>query len=299
MAGDRLAGRWGGLVLVALLLAPAFSRALPLWELSGTPNRVMVLGSIHFLRPADYPLPAPITAALEAADVVFMEIDMDDLDPAASASTVASLARDPRGRTLAELLGPAAWTDAATEARKLGLDLQPLMPFEPWYAAVALTQVRLGQLGFDPALGVEAKLTSEARRLRKEIRGFETLEDQLGMLDRLSPDAQRAFLRTTIEDAAEVGDIAGDMIAAWKTGDAGALEDELLDGVKDQPEVYRALIVRRNEHFAEAIRELDGSGRNYLVVVGALHLVGPDSVLRILEKAGIRARQVEPPQAAD
>ncbi|MBN8279599.1 MAG: TraB/GumN family protein [Gammaproteobacteria bacterium] len=299
MAGDRFSGRWGSLVLGALLVAPAVSHALPLWELSGTPNRVMVLGSIHFLRAADYPLAAPITAALEAADVVFMEIDMDDQDPAASAGAVASLARDPGGRTLAELLGPAAWASAASEARKLGLDLQPLMPFEPWYAAVAVTQVRLGQLGFDPALGVEAKLTADARRLHKEIRGLETLEDQLGMLDGLSPDAQRAFLRATIEDAAEVGDIAGDMIAAWKTGDARALEGDLLDGVRDQPEVYRKLIVRRNEHFATTIRELEGTGRNYLVVVGALHLVGPDSVLRILEKAGIKARQIEPPRAAD
>ena len=299
MAGDRLAGRWRGLALVGLLLAAPLAGALPLWELSGTPNHVMVLGSIHFLRPADYPLAAPITAALESADVVLMEIDMDDLDPAASAGAVAALARDPRGRTLAELLGPEAWASASAEARKLGLDLQPLMPFEPWYAAVAVTQVRLGQLGFDPALGVEAKLTAEARRLRKEIRGLETLEGQLGTLDKLSPDAQRAFLRSTIEDAAEVGDMAGDMIAAWKTGDAGALEGDLLDSVKDQPEVYRALIVRRNEHFAESIRGLEGSGRNYLVVVGALHLVGPDSVFRMLEKAGIRARQVEPPPAAD
>lgn len=290
---------WPRRLLVLLALVAPAATALPLWELTGTPNRILVLGSIHFLRPADYPLAAPITAAFESADVILMEIDMDDLDAAASAQAIAGLARDPGGRNLQELLGPAAYSEAAAAARRLGLDLQPLLPFEPWYAAVALTQLRLGQLGFDPALGVEARLAADARRLDKEIRGLETLEEQLGALDGLSAGAQRDFLRTTLEDAAEVGDIAGTMITAWKAGDVDTLDDELLDDVRDQPEVYRALIVRRNERFAEQIRRLAGDDRDYLVILGTLHLVGPDSVLGMLDRKGIRSRQVDSPAPAE
>jgi uncharacterized protein len=280
------------LVLLALVLQAAAAPALPLWEITGTRNRIVLLGSIHFLRAADYPLAPAIASAFDQADVVLMEIDMDDLDPAASARTVAALAQDTRGRTLPELLGPGAWKAASAEARELGLDLAPMTPFEPWYAAVVVTQLRLAQLGFDPSLGVESRMAADAQRLGKEIRGLETLESQLGALDSLSADAQREFLQSTLEEAGEVGDMADDMIAAWKAGDVRALDADLLGSVREQPEVYRALIVRRNEHFANAIGDLVNGRKNYLIVIGALHLVGPDSVLRMLERQGVASRQI-------
>lgn len=291
MAGNRTRGLRALAVLV-LAFHGAAAPALPLWELTGTSNRILVLGSIHFLRAGDYPLAPEITAAFDQADVVLMEIDMDDLDPVASAKTVAALAQDGKGRTLRELLGPTAWQAASAEARKLGLDLTPMAPFEPWYAAVVVTQLRLAQLGFDPSLGVESRMAEDAQRRGKEIRGLETLESQLGALDGLSADAQRQFLQSTLEEAGEVGDVADDMIAAWKAGDVKALDEDLLGGVRDQAEVYRALIVRRNEHFADAIGDLVDGKKNYLIVVGALHLVGPDSVLRMLERDGVASRQI-------
>ncbi|TFG83913.1 MAG: TraB/GumN family protein [Chromatiales bacterium] len=281
------------IVLLTVGLHSATAAALPLWELTDTSNRIRLLGSIHFLRASDYPLNPAITAAFDDAEVVLMEIDMDDLDPVASARTITMLALDSRGRKLPELLGPDAWRAAAAEARELGLDLAPLAPFEPWYAAIVVTQQRLAQLGFDPSFGVETKMTADAQEQGKEIRGLETLESQLATLDTLSPQAQRVFLQSTLEEAGEAAEIAESMIAAWKTGDVKVLDAELLDSVRNQPEVYRALIIRRNENFASAIGDLVNDRKNYLIVIGALHLVGPDSVLHMLARDGIPSRQVD------
>ena len=266
--------------------------ALPLWEVSGTSNRVLLLGSIHFLRASDYPLDPAITAAFDQAGVVYMELDMDDLEPVATARAVAGLARDPGGRQLPELLGPRAWRAASSEIRALGLDPAGLVPWEPWYAAVLVTQLRLAQLGFDQSLGVEARLAADAERDHKEIRGLETLEGQLGALDSLSAEAQRDFLQGTLEEAAAVDDMAAAMITAWKSGDVAALEGDLLASVREQPELYQTLILRRNEGFARTIGQLVGDRQDYLVVMGALHLVGPDSVLKLLARQGIASRQV-------
>jgi uncharacterized protein YbaP (TraB family) len=279
-------------LLVAALHSGTIA-ALPLWELTGTSNRVRLLGSIHFLRESDYPLDPAITTAFDDADVVLMEIDMDDLDPEASKRTIAALAVDGSGRKLPDLMGPDGWRAATSEARELGIDLTSLAPFEPWYAAIVVTQLRLAQLGFDPSFGVETKIATDAGKRGKEIRGLETLEDQLGALDRLSPQAQRVFLQSTLEEAGEAGEIADSMITAWKAGDVKVLDAELLDSVRAQPEVYRALIIRRNEKFASAIGGLVNDRKNFLIVIGALHLVGPDSVLHILDREGIHSRQVE------
>ena len=280
------------LLFITAWLAAGSAVALPLWEITGTRNHVLLLGSIHTLRPSDYPLDPAIAAALDEADVVYMELDMDDLDPAASASTIALLARDPRGRQLPELLGSAAWTSAVEQGRKIGLDLSTLAPFEPWYAAIVITQLRLAQLGFDTARGVESHIVASAGESGKEIRGLETLEGQLKTLDALSPGAQRTFLQLTLEEAASIGDEVDDMIAAWKSGDESTLEHEMLDSVREQPEVYRSLILKRNEAFSRAIARLANDSQDYLVVVGTLHLVGEDSVLNMLARDGLKTRPV-------
>lgn len=280
------------LLCITAWLAAGSAVALPLWEITGTRNHVLLLGSIHTLRPSDYPLDPAIAAALDEADVVYMELDMDDLDPAASASTIALLARDPRGRQLPELLGSAAWTSAVEQGRKIGLDLSTLAPFEPWYAAIVITQLRLAQLGFDTARGVESHIVASAGESGKEIRGLETLEGQLKTLDALSPGAQRTFLQLTLEEAASIGDEVDDMIAAWKSGDESTLEHEMLDSVREQPEVYRSLILKRNEAFSRAIARLANDSQDYLVVVGTLHLVGEDSVLIMLARDGLKTRPV-------
>lgn len=278
--------------LAALLLAALPARALPLWEVTGTRGHVQVLGSIHFLRPEDYPLPAAMTEAMDRADVLVMELDLDDLDPTTTAAAVAALARDPKGRGLHTLLGPDAWRADQDKARQLELDLMPLEPFEPWYAAVIVTQLRLAQLGFDPDFGVENRFLAEARAKSRQIRGFETLEEQLGALDGLSPAAQAEFLANTLDEAAEAGDEVDRILAAWKAGDTAVLEKDLLKEVVDQPELYRRLVVERNRKFARGIAKLAREPGNFLVIVGTLHLVGPDSVIRMLEAEGFTVRQV-------
>jgi uncharacterized protein YbaP (TraB family) len=280
-------------LFIAAWLAASSAFALPLWEITGTRNRVLLLGSIHTLRPSDFPLDPAIAAAVDEADVVYMELDMDDMDPVATSATVAGLAVDPRGRQLPELLGTAAWNNAVEQGQKIGIDMSSLAPFEPWYAAIVVTQLRLDQLGFDPSRGVESQIVADAQKAGKEIRGLETLEGQLTALDTLSPGAQRSFLLLTLEEAATIGDEVDDMIAAWKAGDVPTLDHDMLDSVREQPEVYRSLILRRNEAFSRAIAALANDSQDYLIVIGTLHLVGEDSVLNMLARDGLKTRPVQ------
>jgi hypothetical protein len=280
--------------MLALLLfaGPARPDALPMWEVNGAANKVRILGSIHFLRPGRDQLPAEVIAAYTDAEILLMELDLDDLDPAASQAIMQRIAFDPQGRTLEALLGPPDYRLAATRAAALGIDLAPMQALEPWMAAITIAQVRLQQLGLAADSGVEQQLLKLALRDRKEVRGLETLDQQLAAMDTLSMKAQRAFLLQTLEDAAEMEDEIDAMLTAWKTGDTQAMEAEFLDSVRDQPELYRRIVVERNRDWARQIAPLTRERRDYLVVVGTLHLVGPDSMVRLLEKSGHRARQV-------
>ena len=57
----------------------------------------------------------------------------------------------------------------------------------------------------------------------------------------------------------------------------------------DFPELYESLVIRRNAAWTQEIDRMLGDGRRYLVVVGALHLVGRDSVVERLAARGHRA----------
>jgi hypothetical protein len=154
------------------------------------------------------------------------------------------------------------------------------------------------QLGFDPESGVEQQLLGEARRDHKEIRGLETLDQQLSALTSLSPKAQRDFLMQTLDDAATMGREVDQIVAAWKSGNARTLEDQFLTGMKDQRELYQNVVVQRNRNWTRAIIPMTKDRQNYFIVVGALHLVGRDGLIRMLEDSGYHVHQVARKTAA-
>jgi len=289
---SRLLLRALWLCLVVTGPAVALAKPLPLWELEAGDNRVLLMGSVHFLRPGDYPLRPGMEAAYELADTILMEIDLAATDPLEMQTTVAKLSIDPEGRSLAALIGNNDYAEVARKASALGIPELMFQQVEPWFAALAITQLRMLQLGFDPAWGVETRISARAAADGKATRGLETIAEQLGFLDTLDPATQEAFLMQSLDDAAQLQAEVETIISAWRDGDAAALEDSLLDGLQEAPGLYEALLVRRNRNWVAPIRDLTRRPGNYLVIVGAMHLVGEDSVLAMLENAGIKSRQL-------
>jgi uncharacterized protein YbaP (TraB family) len=283
----------GALLTLALLsMQSAQADGLPMWEIRGAANKVTILGSIHFLRPDD-PLPGAVLAAYDNAEAIVMELDLDDVDPLAAQGAIQRLGLDPQGRTLERILGQADWRRAQEKAQAMDLELALLNGMEPWLAAITVTQLRLQQLGFEADYGVEQQILRRASRDDKEIRGLESIDDQLELLDRLSPKAQRTFLMVTLDEAAGIDDEIDDIVSAWRAGDMSALEDEFLGTLQEQAELYQSIVVARNRSWVKPVVALMDDRRDYLVVVGTLHLVGPDSLIRMLAQGGHQPRQVE------
>jgi|ETNmetMinimDraft_25_1059894.scaffolds.fasta_scaffold15683_3 uncharacterized protein YbaP (TraB family) len=287
-----LPGRVLAALFVLLEASPALAGPLPLWELETSGNRVLVMGSVHFLRASDYPLPDGLMDAYEQADALVMEIDMDDLDPMATLMTMATMGTDRSGRTLKDMIGAPAYNDASAKANELGVPLDLFSQFKPWFAALSITQMRMMQLGFDPSWGIETRLTQKAATDGKAIHGLETLEEQLGFMDNLDSSSQRTFLLQSLDDAASVQDEIEVIVSSWREGNTKNMETLLIAGIATAPALYDAILVQRNRSWVEPIRDLTRQSDNYLIIVGAMHLVGNNSVLEMLEDAGIKSRQL-------
>jgi len=266
-----------------------------MWQVEGKTNTVYLLGSIHLLREQDHPLPSVIDLAYEDAEVLVMELDMDDMDPAYTqmAFNRAGVLTD--GTTLRDLMGDEAYSRAEEAAAAVDIPLDMLAQSEPWLAAMTVELMLLYRIGFNPMLGVEMTMTTRATRDGKPIEGLETVDEQLAFLDGLPLDVQSEMLIQTLVEGAALGGSIDPLIDAWRHGDTKILESGLLAAIEEQAELNRVLISNRNHRWAEAIVGWLGDDQDYLVVVGALHLVGDEGVPALLAKRGLGIQQLSEP----
>lgn len=273
-------------------VAADLGHPVTLWMAEGLSNRVYLLGSIHLLRKQDHPLPSVIDAAYGDAEILFMELDMDDLDPFAAQATINMLGVIDDDRTLRDLLGEDVYAQAAATAEAIDIPLDMLAKSEPWLAAVTIEQLALARVGFTPLYGIEMHMSAKAARDGKPIHGFESVDEQLRFLDGLSIDAQRTLLIQVLANASNIESSMDTMISAWRRGDVSYLQDTLLAEIAQNPDLYQALVVNRNHRWADRIAALLNDRDDYLIIVGALHLVGADGLPELLAKRGIQVSQM-------
>ena len=279
-------------LLIGLLatLAAAGSEARDqhvLWTVEGQRNTLYLLGSIHVLRPGDGGLPLAAERAYDDAEQLVMEIDLDAAaaDPSAMLATMQQAALLPEGKTLRGVLG-ADYESIQERAGESGLDLAMLDRFAPWFVATLLLQMELAKRGFAPELGIEARLASRAIGDGKPIQGLETAEQQFAVLGGMPLAEQKRFLLMTLEESTQLDAQVDELVGAWQAGDTDALARMLSDEFDDFPELYRPLTEDRNRVWVEQLDDLLDDRDDYLVVVGALHLVGRNSVVDLLRQRG-------------
>ena len=291
-------------VLVALfalgLSAAAAAQPAPpprplLWVVADADSRVFLLGSVHALPEGTDVLPGAAAAAYAAAGVLTFEVTLDDAAGAAAAIAALALATD--GVALSKRLGPADAARLDGRLRTLGLSLAAVEAHDPWYAAllVAATPAADNRLSF--GAGVDVQLSARAAADGKAQMGLETAEEQVAAFDGLAPKDQLALLRDALSDTG-TADLSG-LVAAYAAGDADALQAVVEEGLRAAPALRQRVFTDRNARWVPQIEALlartggDGRPEDVLVVVGAGHLVGPDSVVAMLRARGLVVERVE------
>ena len=283
--------RW--LLIVGLLGCLDTQAQSPVWALKGAHNTVYLAGSVHLLKKEDVSLPPAIEHAYASAKALVMEVDIDELDSPAAQALVLQKGMFADGSTLRDSLGNARYDRVAAEAARLGLPIEGLQQFEPWAVALTLTQLEYVQLGFDPDEGVERQLGRRAHADGKQIQGLETIEQQINILASLSKDDQAAFLEQTVMDMHDADRDTQDILAAWRSGNSAKLAALMSEDFQSYPNLYHALVTDRNRRWLPQIESLLKARQNYLVIVGALHLVGDGGLLQLVRAEGFEPRALQ------
>lgn len=278
-------------LLLCTFQARADSGRHVLWSVQGHSNVVYLMGSIHVLRQSDYPLEPALLAAYASSQTLVMEIDLSELDSGDVQQQMLQAAMLTDGRTLQDVLGNGQYQQAATLAQQVGVPLETLQQFKPWFVAESITQLQLMQLGFDPSAGIEMYFLQRARTDRKTVRGLETAQDQIELFDSMPLDRQSRYLMASLGEAKTLPTQVDQMVKAWRRGDTAWFAAQMQKEFGDDPELYRSVLVARNRKWLPKIESFLKDSQNYLVIVGTGHLAGTDSVIEMLRRDGYTVAQ--------
>ncbi len=274
--------------LAGAAAAQVDARRPPLYLVERDGSKVYLLGSVHVLPTGGLPLPRHVEALYAAASLVAFEIDLDLAGE--RAFEMLGLATDEA--LIGDLLSDAQRDSLYTSLRGFGLPETAFDGFEPWFGGMSYGMLALQADAGAYGEGVDAYLFAKARADGKEVLALETMDDQVAAFDDLSDESQVSYLMRLVASSDGAGAQFEALLDAWASGDEARLEAILGDEL-EQPDVFESLLVRRNRAWIPAIRALlDRPLGVSLVVVGAGHLVGRDSVVSLLREQGVKARRL-------
>jgi uncharacterized protein YbaP (TraB family) len=182
--------------------------------------------------------------------------------------------------------------DRLSQAAKLaGVPEDSVAPFRPWLAGNVLENA----FYYAPGNGRNADqvLVSEAIELKLPVSSeFPTKGDAARWFSGLPPEQQVEYFRYMLDEILAGHDEGERMYADWAEGkDVGAAE-WLAKMKRNYPALYQSIGVSRNQAWVPRIRSMLSQRKPTMVVVGFLHLVGPDSIPAQLRANGLRVRSI-------
>lgn len=294
----RLARRTALAAIAALGAAAATAPALAqpaFWAVKDADSTIYFLGTVHLLRPETEWRTEKLDAAIAGSRELWLELPTTDPQKMAGEmmALVARYGMAPNQR-LSKDLTPEELKTLDEAARLSGLTGAQLDIFRPWFAALTISTSAMTHAGYDPTSGVDSKIEGIFSAREITPRGLETAEEQIKVFASMPREEELEYLRQTIKDYLEAPTQLDEMVANWASGDIVAMEDMFVTEMKEEdPALYDAILTNRNANWVVKIEEmLKGSGTIF-IAVGAGHLVGPDSVIAMLEAKGIKAERLQ------
>ena len=288
------------LLAIAIIACFTYSQAQILYRISGNglESPSYIVGTYH-LAPSSFVDSIPgIHQAMVQTNQVCGELDMMDAFKPENTAKLLKAQMLPEGTTLSSLLT----AEQLERLNALLLDVMGSDLNDEAYAAqidkmtpaalsttLSLTSYMKETTSFNPMELIDNYFQMNALQNGKAVKGFETVDFQMGILYGAPLDKQVNDLMCMVDHF----DVANEMVKSITTAyfsqnlkqieDAMEEESNLDCGTSEEDE--DRLINNRNRNWVEVMPDMMAE-QPTLFVVGAGHLCGEKGVLKLLEKAG-------------
>jgi uncharacterized protein len=289
-------------IVLALIMALGANSAYAeppkplMWKVSDADNSLYLLGSFHMLKEEDHPLADSVNAAFDDAEQLYFEISPAEMnDTNGVAKKMFSLGSYTNGKTLQQNISAETWSKLEAYASAKKFPVANLQALEPWLVGLLLSSLEAVNAGMKPELGLDKHFIALAEKTKKSAFGLETVDEELAAFDTMDPKVQEQVLMQTF-DGGDMAAVLDKLHKIWRNGDEKALTKEMINDMRDKyPEYYQSLLVVRNKAWIPKLDAFlkDNDKDDALVVVGAGHLVGDDSVVQLLKAKGYKVERLK------
>ena len=248
-----------------------------LWEVENTNLRI--LGSVHVSdRPLD--LSPLATLAISEADTLAFETNIE-VTPNLSAT------RYKTGGSLSQNIPVPLFADTMRMWCEFGFNEEELEGLRPWWVAFRLMNSLMSKHGFVYDQGIELKVLHYAKVKKKCPFFLETVDAGLAPFATAPVNEQEIFLSRIVQYTDEEIHVAASLVAAWESGNPATLLPIVERGLKLMPITYSNTLANRNKSWLRHFLRLAQSHKKTVAIVGALHMVGPESIPSLLAASGL------------
>ena len=280
------------LTFIVLMLSNNVSADTSVWEVKFDSNTVYLGGTVHLLRPSDYPLPEEYEQAYQASSKIYLETDLSSMNELSVQTKMLEQLTYQNARSLKTVLNEEAYTALSDYMVEIGMPLMMMENFKPGMVISTLQVMEFQRNGFTPQ-GVDVYFNNRAIEDTKTLGQLESIQEQIGFLASMGEGNESEFILLSIRDLEETTEIMNDMIAAWRTGNNDQLAAMFVTEMQNEaPDLYDTLLRQRNLNWFPQIEQMLSDSVTEFVLVGAAHLVGPDGLLRLLRRKGYQVRQL-------
>ncbi len=263
------------------LTIPALAET-SVWSVSAGDNIIYLGGTVHLLRPGDYPLPEEFDQAYQASSQLYFETDITAMSDLTVQAQMLQQLSYSDGRTLKTVLNEEAYAALAKYTAGAGLPLMMVEKFKPGLLVSTLQVLEFQSMGFTPQ-GVDVHFHTRAIADSKSLGQLETVQQQIGFIATMGEGNESEFILLSLRDLDEVDELMEEMILAWRTGDGPHLSKIFVEDMKaEAPALYDSLLLQRNLNWIPLIEQMLKDTDTEFVLVGAAHIVGENGLLDLL-----------------
>ena len=262
------------------------------WKIERKGNTVYIGGTMHLLTPEDHPLPPEFDSAYVWSEALVFEADIKKMENPAVIQQMMLLAMYQDDRTLESELSEEAYALLESECSKIDLSLSDFTKFKPAMVMLIYTVTKLQESGLTEA-GVDPYYYEKALADNKESLFLETVESQLKLLFGDEGEDWDQAVFQFFDDQEKMEKMGEDIKDSWRSGKSKLFIRIQKQMKKEYPEIYMKVLVNRNNKWISQISSYFDSESVEFVLVGALHLHGPDGILNLLKESGYSISQLE------
>jgi len=280
------------LSLATICMSASLYADTSVWVASSGGNTVYLGGTVHLLRPTDYPLPPEYEQAYQDSSEIYFETDINSMNDLTVQTQMLQQLMYTDTRTLQTVLNQEAYSALSSYLAEAGLPIMMMEKFKPGLVVSTIEVFEFQKMGFTPQ-GVDVYFNSRALGDGKALGELETVQQQISFLAEMGEGYESEFILMSLRDMAETESLMEAMIGAWRSGDSENLSELFVADMKaEAPELYNSLLVERNDNWLPQIEQMFRDRDTEFVLVGAAHLVGERGLLNMLRSRGYEIRQL-------